>query len=475
MTSLSLSLGRLKAGIASRQIYKARLIEHRAGKLLVSIGRHIAQIFVTKGARDVIPSGKTKIHVIITHIDERSGLITAAIVSREDDRKTIIAQRLSRVNVGEVYRGRIVNKTSYGLFVSLKGFNGLVHASEVSWNKEASLDNFPVGQFVNVMVLRKNEDKGHVQLSIKATLPNPFELFFKAYKDDPSRAYRGRVANIVDYGLFVLLPEFNCIGLLHVSTLANEGKKLKLLPDEYKEAFQNADLLVQVNDVNEAKSRISLEPAVGIPTLEQLESWPKPGERLRGRVNKMLNDRVEIRFDDAPKGFVYRSMDRDGYLTLAFRHMIGDDLRFEVLSIDFSKPAMNLTLLHEGERIDITRYNFIVANYLAGEAYRDLATNTQIREPYYVLAQHLLHLEFARLDKQFDYIYHFRCIGDVEEIKLFGLVHRASIEFRMGRREFGYALLASALRDAIRLRRARTVRLALAIFRKYKEDLTFLE
>jgi small subunit ribosomal protein S1 len=124
---------------------------------------------------------------------------------------------------GDVIEGRVTNLTSFGAFVDLGGVEGLIHVSELSWDRvRHPADILQPGQETKVYVLGVNPEEGRIALSLKRLRPNP-------WTDVESRYYvgqfvEGTVTNVVSFGAFVRLEE-GLEGLIHISELA-EGSFL---------------------------------------------------------------------------------------------------------------------------------------------------------------------------------------------------------------------------------------------------------
>lgn len=158
---------------------------------------------------------------------------------------------LSSLSTGDVCRGVVTNLTAFGAFVDLGGVEGLVHISELSWDRVRSPgDVLQAGQEVKVHVLGVNPDEGRVALSLKRLRPNP-------WLDVESRYYGGQViegvvTNVVSFGAFVRVEE-GVEGLVHISELA-EGSFL-----HPRNVVREGDTVrVKVLNVDSANQRLGL-------------------------------------------------------------------------------------------------------------------------------------------------------------------------------------------------------------------------
>jgi small subunit ribosomal protein S1 len=130
---------------------------------------------------------------------------------------------LNSLKPGDVCRGSVTNLTSFGAFVDLGGVEGLIHVSEMSWDRvRHPTDVLRSGWEVEVYVLGVNAEEGRIALSLKRLRPNPWTEVESRYH--VGQLVEGEVTNVVSFGAFVRLEE-GLEGLIHISELA-EGNFL---------------------------------------------------------------------------------------------------------------------------------------------------------------------------------------------------------------------------------------------------------
>jgi small subunit ribosomal protein S1 len=130
---------------------------------------------------------------------------------------------LSNLVPGDICEGTVTNLTTFGAFVDLGGVEGLIHVSELSWDRvRHPSDVLSPGQQVRIHVLGVNADEGRVALSLKRLRPNPWADV--AARFHPGQVVEGLVTNVVSFGAFVRIEE-GLEGLIHISELA-EGSFL---------------------------------------------------------------------------------------------------------------------------------------------------------------------------------------------------------------------------------------------------------
>jgi small subunit ribosomal protein S1 len=158
---------------------------------------------------------------------------------------------LGSLRPGDVRQGVVTNLTSFGAFVDLGGVEGLIHISELSWDRVRDPgDVLRPGQSVEVSVLGVNPDEGRVALSLKRLRPNPWNEVDSRYQ--VGQLLDGTVTNVVSFGAFVRLEE-GVEGLVHISELA-EGSFF-----HPRNVVREGDVVrVRVLNVDPAKQRLGL-------------------------------------------------------------------------------------------------------------------------------------------------------------------------------------------------------------------------
>ena len=158
---------------------------------------------------------------------------------------------LNSLHPGDVRQGVVTNLTSFGAFVDLGGVEGLIHISELSWDRVRDPgDVLRPGQSVDVSVLGVNPDEGRVALSLKRLRPNPWREVDSRYQ--VGQLLDGTVTNVVSFGAFVRIEE-GVEGLVHISELA-EGSFF-----HPRNVVREGDVVrVRVLNVDPAKQRLGL-------------------------------------------------------------------------------------------------------------------------------------------------------------------------------------------------------------------------
>ena len=131
-------------------------------------------------------------------------------------------QLLSALKTGERASGVVTNITRFGVFLDLGGLEGLIHVSELSWGRvRHPADVVHCGQTLDVVVLSIDREQSRVALSLKDTLPDPWQTVEERYH--VGDVVEGTVTNVVRFGAFVEIEE-GLEGLIHSSEMAVQGE-----------------------------------------------------------------------------------------------------------------------------------------------------------------------------------------------------------------------------------------------------------
>lgn len=157
--------------------------------------------------------------------------------------------KLKKIKPNDILKGTVSGIAPFGVFVDIDGIEGLVHISEVGWEKVENLsDLFKVNEKVEVLVLEVNDTEGKLNLSIKRLTPDPWKNILDRYPMESTAS--GKVVRSAPYGVFVQL-EPGIEGLLHIS---------KITPGEEPKVGDKIDCLIENIDSVRRKISLTLVP-----------------------------------------------------------------------------------------------------------------------------------------------------------------------------------------------------------------------
>ena len=177
------------------------------------------------------------------------------IVSRKDVEKEELGKKRSetwdKLEENTTIVGTVQRLTDFGAFVDLGGVDGLIHISDLSWNRvKHPSEVLKVGDKVEVLILSLDKEKNRISLGLKQTIKEPWEAFKSNV--NIGDVVEGKVVNLLDFGAFVRLED-GVDGLLHVSQISKEHI------NKPSDVLKMGDCItVKVIEVNEDEKRISL-------------------------------------------------------------------------------------------------------------------------------------------------------------------------------------------------------------------------
>lgn len=201
------------------------------------------------------------------------------ILSRKElvqaERKAKRQAVMEKLVAGDVVEGKVARLTNFGAFIDLGGVDGLVHVSEISYervNKPA--DALKVGQGVKVKVLSVDAEKGRISLSIKQTLPEPWEQVPEQVAEGD--VLEGTVKRLTSFGAFVeVLPGVE--GLVHISQISH---KHIATPNEVLTSGEKVQVKVLGVDAADHRLALSIKALQEKPAVEKKEAAPKKEEKV---------------------------------------------------------------------------------------------------------------------------------------------------------------------------------------------------
>jgi small subunit ribosomal protein S1 len=237
-------------------IIEAPVIDHNKGGLIVDCGIRgfvpISQIVdfprrpqndqprdaAQEIAEKLQPFVGRKLRLKILEVNRKANrLILSEKVALYEERREKRDELFSSLQVGQKVTGSVRSIAPFGVFVDLGGIDGLVHKSELSWNKVNNPEGgYRVGEEVEAEVIDINHERGRISLSIRRLQPDPWHSTVADF--NVGDVIDGTVTKLVNFGAFVRVRD-GLEGLIHISELSNqrvahpgdvvhEGQALKL-------------------------------------------------------------------------------------------------------------------------------------------------------------------------------------------------------------------------------------------------------
>jgi len=293
------------------EIVEAKVIDHNKGGLIVDLGVRgfvpISQIVdFPRRPRDEQPRdaaqeiaeklqpfvGRT-LRLKILEVNRKANrLILSEKVALYEERREKRDELFSSLQVGQRVTGVVRSIAPFGVFIDLGGIDGLVHKSELSWNKVNNPETaYAIGEEVEAEVIDINHERGRISLSIRRLQPDPWQESVAKYQIGD--LISGTVTKLVNFGAFVRVEE-GLEGLIHISELSNqrvahpgdvvkEGEVLKLKIISLDSERHRLGL-----SLKQAEDRPAAAPASGpIPSAQpHYEERPAPRRDRRDRRDR---------------------------------------------------------------------------------------------------------------------------------------------------------------------------------------------
>jgi small subunit ribosomal protein S1 len=250
---------------------------------------HIADMSYARisKAADVVKVGD-ELTVKVLKADPATRKVSLGLKQLQEDPWTVAARTF---NVGDRVNGTVSRLADFGAFVELlPGVDGLIHISELSWDKRVRKpgDLLKIGDRVEAVILQVNPGDKRISLGYKQALGDPWDLIPSKF---PSGAIvEGPVTNLTDFGGFVDLGE-GIEGMIHISDITNE-KRLNH-PREKLTKGQRVKAVVLEIDRERRRIRLGmkqLEPT----TVDHYISEHQAGETVSGRLVEVHGNRAKV-------------------------------------------------------------------------------------------------------------------------------------------------------------------------------------
>ena len=221
------------------EIVEARVIDHNKGGLIVDLGVRgfvpISQIVdFPRRPRDEQPRDAAQeiaeklqpfvsrtLRLKILEVNRKANrLILSEKVALYEERREKRDELFSSLQVSQRVTGTVRSIAPFGVFIDLGGIDGLVHKSELSWNKVNNPETaYAIGEEVEAEVIDINHERGRISLSIRRLQPDPWQESVAKY--NIGDLIDGTVTKLVNFGAFVRVEE-GLEGLIHISELSNQ-------------------------------------------------------------------------------------------------------------------------------------------------------------------------------------------------------------------------------------------------------------
>ena len=259
----------LQEKLDNDEVIEAEVTEVVKGGLVVDVGQRgfvPASLISTDFIEDFSVFDGQTIKIKVEELEpEKNRVILSRKAVEQAENEVKKASLLDSLNAGDVIKGKVARLTNFGAFIDIGGVDGLVHVSELSHEHvDSPEDVVSVGQEVEVKVKSVEKDSERISLSIKDTLPTPFERIKGQFHEGD--VIEGTVVRLAAFGAFVEVAP-GVQGLVHISEI--DHKHIGS-PSEKLEPGQQVN--VKILGVDEDNERISLSIKATLPNEDVIES-----------------------------------------------------------------------------------------------------------------------------------------------------------------------------------------------------------
>ncbi len=315
------------------------------GGLLVNIGVNAflpASQVDTRRTPDLgVLIGKTLECKIVIIDEERHNIVVSRRKLIEDQRQELKTKLLAEIEPGQIRKGVVRNITLFGAFVDLGGLDGLLHVTDMAWNRVADPNEIvKVDQEIEVFVLKVDRATEKLSLSLKHKTPSPWQNVEEKFP--VGSRHKGEVVNVMTYGAFVKL-EPGIEGLVHISEMSwtrriNHPSELVATGDPVE---------VEVLAINKQKGEISLGMKQAQPNpWDVVAGKYPPGTLVEGTVRNLTNYGAFIEIEPGIDGLLHVS-DLSWVRKIAHASEMlkkDDKVKCVVLSVDQERKRVALGL-----------------------------------------------------------------------------------------------------------------------------------
>ncbi len=293
-----------------------------------------------KPIKDISPLLNKPQPMIILKMDKiRGNIVVSRRVLLEESRKADRSKLLSDINEGDKLKGIVKNITDYGVFVDLGGMDGLIHVTDLSWERvNHPSEMFNIGEDLEVIVTKYDKENNRISLGLKQLTEDPWKNVETMYK--VGSKIKSKISSIADYGAFIEL-EKGVEGLIHTSEMSWVNKNIN--PNTILKNGEEVEVVIL--EIDNVKRRISLG-------LKQCTENPwkifasnnKTGDIIEGKIKNITDFGIFVGLTEELDGLIHASdisWDKPGEEAIK-DFKIDQDVKFKILDIDVEKERVSL-------------------------------------------------------------------------------------------------------------------------------------
>ncbi|MCE5255472.1 MAG: 30S ribosomal protein S1 [Spirochaetaceae bacterium] len=249
---------------------------------------------------DYLVGFKGKFYLERLYSEKKINIILNRRKWMEEDIDARRSEFFEKVQIGDTVKGVVKSFTSFGAFIDLGGFDGLLHINDMSWGHVTRpKDYVRKGQEIELKVIRLDPEEKRINLSLKHFTQDPWFTFEDKYHLND--IVKGKVTKLTDYGAFIEIEE-GIEGLAHISEFSWVRKVHK--PEDMLKPGDVVDCMILGYDLQAGKVSLGLKQVQQNPWDSINERFPV-GMRLTRKIVKVTNAGAFIELEEGIDGFLH--------------------------------------------------------------------------------------------------------------------------------------------------------------------------
>ncbi|MCC8169091.1 MAG: bifunctional 4-hydroxy-3-methylbut-2-enyl diphosphate reductase/30S ribosomal protein S1 [Oscillospiraceae bacterium] len=282
------SWNKIKAAYESEEVLEGKIIKAvKGGVIALTEG---SQVFIParqaseRFVQDLQSLVGTTVNYKIIEVDERRKRVIGSVrVLLEAARKEREDKFWADVEIGKKYQGTVKSLTSFGAFVDIGGVDGLVHISELSWNKiKHPSEVVKEGDVLDVYIKDLNPETKKISLGFKKIEDNPWVI--AQSKFNVGDVVKCKIVRMMPFGAFAeIIP--NVDGLIHISQIADRriGK-----PEDVLTIGEEVEAKITDAKWEEKKINLSIRALIPVPEKEEVKEEASEEEAVPQKAEALV-------------------------------------------------------------------------------------------------------------------------------------------------------------------------------------------
>ena len=243
---------------------------------------------------------KGKFYIERLYSDNKANVVVNRRRYLEEQMNTARDKFFAETQIGASVKGVVKSFTSFGAFIDLGGFDGLLHINDMSWGHVTRPKDFvKKGQEIELKVIRLDPEEKRINLSLKHFAEDPWVHFEEKYHVND--IVKGKVTKLTDFGAFIELEE-GIEGLAHISEFSWTKKVNK--PSDVLKIGDEIECMILGYDIQAGRVSLGLKQVTENPWDSIAEKYPV-GTKIHGKVVKITNSGAFISIEDGIDGFLH--------------------------------------------------------------------------------------------------------------------------------------------------------------------------